>query len=293
MSHVVSKPTAPFSGAAEGGAIEVHQVPFDVDNFTWLLVCKTTGETAAVDGGEAAPVLDYVARESLNLTTILTTHTHGDHIGLHRELAELGKLDALRVVGNEALSSVIPGLERGEGVGEGSRVKLGAVEGDVLLTEGHIDGHLTYVFGDVMFPGDTLFAGGCGYLFDGPPAKMHASLSRLAGLDGGVRVCCAHEYTEDNLRFAWSLEPDNQALAERIQSVWALRARGESSVPSTVAEERATNPFLRCDSQTLRAAVGEAMPDAPMDTAADVFAATRALKNGGAYKKLGDTGLPL
>ena len=289
MSHVVSIPHAPF--AAMAGAAQVHQIPVWQDNFSWILVCTQTGEAAVVDGAEADPVLEYIRRHLLQLTTILTTHTHPDHIGLHRDLQQRGLLDGLRVVGNRELARTIPGLT--EGVGDGDGVRLGALSGRAMLTEGHIDGHITYVFGDLLFCGDTLFAGGCGYLFDGPPAKMYASLMRLAELDGATRVCCAHEYTQDNLRFAWSVEPDNQALAQRIRSVWTLRARGESSVPSTIADERATNPFLRTDSSTLRANVARALPDAPLDTPAQVFAATRKLKDMKLYKAAGDSGLPL
>ena len=289
MDHVVSNPTPPFS--ALDGRAEVHQIPVWRDNFSWILVCKQTGQAAIVDGPEADPVLDYAAARGLELSTILTTHTHPDHIGIHRELAKRGELDALRVVGNAALEGTIPGLS--EGVGEGDSVSLGELRGQVMLTEGHLDGHITYLFDELLFCGDTLFAGGCGYLFDGPPTKMHASLTRLAALAGATQVCCAHEYTEDNLRFAWSVEPDNEALAARIREVWARRARGESTVPSTIADERATNPFLRGDSDTIRRSVAAALPDAPLTSPAEVFAATRALKDKKLYKQAGDEVLPL
>lgn len=288
MAHLVSTPPAPF--LAMHGALEVHVVPVWRDNFTWLIRCTQTNEVAAVDGAEAAAVLEWLERHDLRLTCLLTTHTHPDHIGLHRDLHQLGRLAELRVVGNRDRSN-IPGLN--EGVGEGDRVRFGAVEGQVWLTEGHIDGHLSYVFGDLLFCGDTLFAGGCGYLFDGPPAKMHASLQRFAELPEDTKVCCAHEYTEDNLRFAWSVEPDNAALAERIREVWALRAQGRASVPSTIGVEKATNPFLRGGSQGLRARVKAAMPEAAMDTPEQVFAATRKLKDLKLYKAMSDDSLPL
>jgi hydroxyacylglutathione hydrolase len=163
----------------------------------------------------------------------------------------------------------------------------------VLLTEGHLDGHVSFVFGDLLLCGDTLFAGGCGRLFDGPPSKMHDSLQRLAALPGDTKVCCAHEYTQDNLRFAWSLEPGNAALAERIRRVWALRAEGGCTVPSRVEEERATNPFVRTGSRELVEAVKRALPDVELEDSLAVFTATRRLKDLGDYKARGDEGLPL
>ena len=289
MVHAVSVPQAPF--AAMSGAAQVHQIPVWQDNFSWILVCTQTREAAVVDGAEAEPVLEYVRRNQLQLTTILTTHTHPDHIGLHKDLQKRGLLADLRVVGNRELARTIPGLS--EGIGEGDEVRLGALTGRAMLTEGHIDGHISYVFDDVLFCGDTLFGAGCGFLFDGPPAKMHASLVRLAALDGGTRVCCAHEYTQDNLRFAWSVEPDNEALAWRIRKVWAVRRGGESSVPSTIAEEVATNPFIRTHSPTILENVHAALPDAPLDTPEQVFAATRKLKDLKLYKAAGDETLPL
>jgi hydroxyacylglutathione hydrolase len=163
----------------------------------------------------------------------------------------------------------------------------------VMLTEGHIDGHISYVFGDVLFCGDTLFGAGCGYLFDGPPEKMFRSLSRLAELPGETWVCCAHEYTQDNLRFAWSVEPDNQELAARIRKVWAARSRGESSVPSRIEEERATNPFLRPGSPSLQASVRRAWGNREISGWVDWFAATRALKDRKDYRALASETLPL
>ncbi len=289
MPHTVTTPTLPFSAMA--GAVEVHQIPVWQDNFIWVLVCKQTGEAAVIDGPEAAPLLAYLDRHGLELRTILTTHTHPDHVGLHRELAQLGKLEGVRVIGNRDRAADIPGLT--EGVGEGDRVRVGAVEGRVWLTEGHQNGHLTYVFGDLAFCGDTLFAGGCGYLFDGPPEAMHESLKRLASLDDSTLVCCAHEYTQDNLRFAWSVEPDNAALAERIREVWARREEGRATVPSTIGTEKATNPFLRWDSPTLVASLRGAMPERSLASPAEVFAAARALKDKKLYKSTPDSALPL
>lgn len=289
MDHVVTKPTAPFRSGS--GKLEVHQIPAWQDNLIWLVVSTESGAGAAVDGPEAGAVLAYCTEHGIELTAILNTHTHGDHVGINRDLAARGRLPGLRVVGSARAARDVPGIT--ERVDEGDRVELGGVEGRVMLTEGHIDGHVSYVFEDLVFCGDTLFAGGCGYLFDGPPAKMHDSLTRLARLDGTTRVCCAHEYTQDNLRFAWSVEPDNEDLALRIRTAWKIRADGGSTVPSTIDEERRTNPFLRHDSPTLRRHVAEAFPDLDVSDPAAVFAATRRLKDQKAYKQLSDADLPL
>lgn len=289
MEHLVTRPTPAFT--SRDRRLTVHQVPVWVDNLVWIVVCSETGEAAIVDGPEAGPVLDYCKAQGLRVTTVLNTHTHGDHVGLNRDLQERGLLEGMTVVGPARRADDVPGLTRA--VDDGDVVRVGAVEGRVMLTEGHLDGHVSFVLSDLVFCGDTLFAGGCGRLFDGPPAKMHDSLQRLAALPGDTWVCCAHEYTQDNLRFAWSLEPGNAALAERIRRVWTLRAEGGCTVPSRIEEERATNPFLRTGSQELVASVRAAMPDARLDGALDVFTATRKLKDLGAYKARGDEGLPL
>ncbi|MEL6183784.1 MAG: hydroxyacylglutathione hydrolase C-terminal domain-containing protein, partial [Myxococcota bacterium] len=163
----------------------------------------------------------------------------------------------------------------------------------VMLTEGHIDGHVSYRVEEALFCGDTLFAGGCGYLFDGPPAKMHDSLQRLAGLPEDTLVFCAHEYTQDNLRFAWFVEPDNAALAERIRTDWARRGRGEATVPSTIGLELATNPFIRADQPTIRETLARALPDRSLAAPVDCFAAARALKDRKDHRALTDADLPI
>ncbi len=290
MKHTVSRPTAPFRSG--DGAVEVHQIPAWEDNLVWVVACTATRAAAVVDGPpETDALLAYCAAHDLELGTVLNTHTHWDHIGINKGLRKVGLLGSMRVFGPRRAAKDVPGLT--DPVDEGDTVQVGEATGRVMLTEGHMDGHVSLVFDDVLFCGDTMFAGGCGYLFDGPPQKMHDSLTRLAALDGATRICCAHEYTQDNLRFAWSVEPDNEALAARIRRVWALRAEGGCAVPSTLAEERATNPFLRPESPTIRAHVAAALPGQPLDTSAAVFAATRALKDTKAYRAAGDTGLPL
>lgn len=288
MTHVVTRPAAPFE--VEGGALTVHQIPAAKDNLIWLVVGKD-GEAAAVDGPDAEATLSYCAAHGFRLTTVLNTHTHGDHVGINRDLEQRGLLRATRVVGPKRVAGEVPGIT--ELVDEGDTITFGGAVARVLLTEGHINGHISFVFDGVVFCGDTMFGAGCGYLFDGPPEKMHRSLTRLAELPGETRVACAHEYTQDNLRFAFSVEPDNTELRERIRDTWALRGRGECSVPSTIDVERRTNPFLRSASKTLCDNVARAMPDRDLSTPESIFAATRALKDLRHYKKIEDAALPI
>lgn len=275
MSHTVQNPNPPF--LAFDGAIEVHQVPAATDNLCWVLVCTATREAAVIDGPSAKEVLAYLEGREIQWTTILNTHTHGDHIGINADLKKRGQLDRYTVVGPESVRDAVPGLT--QGVSEGDEVRVGNAVGRVWVTEGHINGHVSYIFGDVLFCGDTLFTGGCGYLFDGPPALMFESLMRLATLPEQTKVCCAHEYTQDNLRFAWMAEPENEALHARIQQVWKIREAGGCAVPSTIGEERATNPFLRPGSPALQRQLAQHMAEYPQSTFAEVFAATRAWKD--------------
>jgi len=289
MPHVVSRPCTPFLSTT--GAIEVHQIPSAQDNLIWIAVCTQTGEAAAVDGPEAGSVLEYCRTNKIRLTTIINTHTHPDHIGINLDLRKRNQLRNMRVVGPDSRSADIPGIT--EHVREGSRFQIGDASGQVWLTEGHLDGHVSYIIDGVLFCGDTMFGAGCGKMFDGPPEKMHASLERLATLPPETKVCCAHEYTQDNLRFAWSIERDNPALAQRIQGVWAIRRVGGSTVPSTIGEERATNPFLRVKEPTIRWALTEEFPEVdPRDNVA-LFAALRAWKDRGDYRAMPDDVLPL
>lgn len=289
MNHTVTRPTSPFLTAS--GRLEVHQLLAWQDNLIWLLVDVESKAAAVIDGPEAGGVLEYCKARGFELTTVLNTHTHPDHIGVNQDLERRGLLDGLRVVGCDARANDVPGIT--EKVGDGDSLEFGPITGQVLLTEGHINGHLSFVFEDVVFCGDTMFGAGCGYLFDGPPFKMHESLARLAQLPDETLVCCAHEYTQDNLRFAWSVEPGNLDLAARIKDTWALRSRGECSVPSSIQLEKATNPFLRGHSAELQAALLAQMPEARLDSSATVFAATRALKDRKVYQTISDAELPL
>ncbi len=287
--HCVTDPQNPFSTG--NGLLTVHQVCAWQDNFSWLIVCEETGEAAVVDGPEAKPVLEYCEAHSFTLTTVLNTHTHRDHIGINIDLGSLGILDDLTVVGSASRSNDIPGLSLA--VSEGDIVSFGGVDGKVMLTEGHIDGHISFVFDDVLFCGDTLFGAGCGYLFDGPPSKMQRSLERLSSLPGQTRVCCAHEYTQDNLRFAWSVDQENVQLRYRINKAWEARAQGRSTVPSTIDLERKTNPFLRWDSPSIKAAALQLNPTLDITDPVETFAAIRRLKDSKRYREISDEMLPI
>ncbi len=273
MQHVVTQPAAPLPVA--GGALRVHMVPAAKDNLSWVL--EADGRALVVDGPDAAPVLAYCEAQGLEIVGVLNTHTHWDHIGINEGLPA-----GLRIVGPARAAADVPGLT--EPVDDGAEVSFGDVVGRVLLTEGHIDGHVCYLFGDALFSGDTLFTGGCGRLFDGPPEKMFRSLLRLAELPGDTKVFCGHEYTEDNLAFARSVEPENEALLARIERVRAIRSQGAAAVPSTLEEERATNPFLRPGSPTLAAQVAEAIGH-DLATPLDIFTATRTLKDRGHHRR--------
>ena len=289
MAHVVRTPSAPFPIA--DASVWVHQIPDAHDNLVWLLEDTDARTAAVVDGPGARAVEAFAEARGLTVTTILNTHTHPDHIGINLAYQRLGRLDEMTVYGARTRADEIPGCTHP--VGEGDAFTFAGVPVRVMEAPGHIDGHISFVVDGAVFCGDTMFAGGCGYLFDGPASLMRESLSRLAALPPETRVCCAHEYTQDNLRFAWMVEPEHPPLAARIRDVWSRRAEGACVVPSTIGMERETNPFLRWSSPTLRAEVSRRMAlDADADDEA-IFAATRALKDRGEHKAAGDDPLPL
>jgi hydroxyacylglutathione hydrolase len=230
-----------------------------------------------VDPGDAAPVQAYLDREALDLAAIVATHHHGDHVG---GIEALVARRHVPVYG--PAREAIPARTRA--LREGDRVVLDqlGLELRVLDVPGHTAGHVAYT-GDVagapvLFCGDTLFAAGCGRIFEGTPAMLWTSLAKLAALDPATRVFCAHEYTLANLRFAAAVEPANAALAQRAARDAALRERGQPTVPSTIADELATNPFLRAGEAVVRAAA-EAHAGHSLDGEVAVFAELRAWKN--------------
>lgn len=252
-------------------ALEILQIPVLNDNYVYLLREPQSGAVGVVDPAVHEPVLAELARRRWTLTHILNTHHHPDHVGGNMALKAA---TGCAIVGPRGEAAKIPGIETR--LGDQDRFAFGAEEALILDVPGHTAGHIAYWFAEsrALFCGDTLFALGCGRLFEGTAAQMWASLSKLRRLPDDARVYCAHEYTESNARFAVTVEPGNAALLARFDAVKAARARGEPTVPSTLGEERATNPFLRPMSLNLRATLG--LPDADDAT---VFAETRKRKD--------------
>lgn len=256
--------------SAPSSSFDLRPLPALRDNYIWLL--QRNGWAVVVDPGEAAPVEAALAEGGLRLAAILVTHHHADHqSGVERLAASSGA--AVFGPADESITALSDPLSGGE------RIEIAGFDGafDVLSVPGHTRGHLAYLADGRLFCGDTLFGAGCGRLFEGTPAQMAASLARLAALPDDTEVYCAHEYTEMNLRFALAVEPDNPAIHQRIADAAAMRACGEPTVPSTLALEKATNPFLRCGEPAVIAAARQRDANAADPVA--VFAALRAWRN--------------
>ncbi|MEI6419908.1 MAG: hydroxyacylglutathione hydrolase [Sphingomonadales bacterium] len=223
--------------------LEIVRIPVLSDNYVWLAHDPATGATAAIDPAVAEPVLAAAAARGWRISQILNTHWHPDHVGGNAAIvAATGAL----VTGPAAEQARIPHISRA--VAEGDAVAIGGVSGTVMDCPAHTAGHIAFAFPGALFCGDTLFAMGCGRLFEGTAAQMHAALGKFMALPADTQVYCAHEYTLSNARFAVTVEPDNQALAARAAAVAAARERGEATVPFTLADEAATNPFVRAGS---------------------------------------------
>ena len=251
--------------------LEIFPVRAFNDNYVWTLV--SGGNAAVVDPGEAAPVLEFLRAKKLTLTAILNTHHHADHVGGNEELLRQFKVP---VYGphDERIATVSRRLHEGErftldGIG---------IELSVLEIPAHTRSHIAFVGANLLFCGDTLFACGCGRIFEGTPAQMHAALVKLAALPGSTRVYCGHEYTVSNIRFAEAVEADNPLLAEWAREAAAQRERGEPTLPSTIAREIATNPFMRCNAPGVIASASR-RAGRPLTDAVSVLAEIREWKN--------------
>jgi hydroxyacylglutathione hydrolase len=238
--------------------LSVNPVRAFQDNYVWTL--RTGANAAVVDPGEAGPVLAYLRAQKLNLTAILNTHHHADHVGGNAELLEHYPVPVYGPY-DERIPTV------SERVREGDTFTLPgfALELQVFEIPAHTRTHIAFYGGGMLFCGDTLFACGCGRLFEGTPADMHAALTKLAGLPGATRVYCGHEYTLSNIKFARAVETGNPALVKWEQAAAALRAKDQPTLPSTLDQELAANPFMRCDEPAIVAAAskhaGKALTD--------------------------------
>jgi len=253
--------------------MKVVPVPQLADNYAYLVMDDETREAAVVDCAEAGPVLAAEKREGVELRAILATHHHFDHVAGNSDL--LDARPGLTVYGAD---SRIPALTNA--LREGDRIRIGSMEARVIFIPAHTSGHLAYYFKrqGAVFTGDTLFAGGCGRLFEGDAATMLSSLSKLIDLPDETQVYFGHEYTETNLRFALTLEPNNPTLRKKYDWTVERNRRHEPTTPTTIASEKETNPFLRWKSPELRETLRNRFPDLAMDDVS-VFAKTRALKD--------------
>jgi hydroxyacylglutathione hydrolase len=251
--------------------LEIVPVKAFKDNYVWTL--RNATHAAVVDPGEARPVLDYLARENLQLAAILATHHHADHVG---GIAELLATRRVPVYGprNEPIATLSHPVSEGDTV---TIAELG-VEFSVLDIPGHTRAHIAYYGAGALFCGDTLFACGCGRLFEGTAEQMYASLQKLLALPDATKVYCGHEYTLANIGFARNVEPANSALASREQRDRRLREAGKPTLPSTLADEKATNPFLRCREPAVVESVNKYL-GARVSDPVRVFAAIREWKN--------------
>ncbi|WP_153116837.1 hydroxyacylglutathione hydrolase [Rhodocyclus tenuis] len=257
-------------------------IPAFADNYIWLL--RQGSSALVVDPGDAAPVLAFLRREGLRLAAILVTHHHADHQGGIAELLAAARADGVEPAVFGPAAESITGLSEPLCGGETIPVEALALAFRVVAVPGHTRGHLAYYRAGQLFCGDTLFGAGCGRLFEGTASEMAASLAKLAALPGDTGVYCAHEYTVANLRFALAVEPENVCVQQRVAAVAALRAAGQASVPSSLALEKASNPFLRCGEpevidSVLRWCAQSATPLPERDDPVAVFAALRAWKN--------------
>jgi len=243
--------------------MQIHRLPALSDNYIFVLYFPNTQQTAVVDPAEAEPVLECLLSLEAQFVAILNTHHHRDHVG--GNLALLQRFPNAVVYGGAEDRGRIPGQQRF--LQEGDRISVGDRQADILFVPGHTRAHIAYYFppanpeqpGD-LFCGDTLFAGGCGRLFEGTPAQMVHSLDKLRRLPESTNIWCAHEYTLKNLQFALSVDPENQALRKRYQETLHQRQLQQPTVPSRLDIEKQTNPFLRWDTPVLQSAMNTQDP---------------------------------
>ena len=251
--------------------LSIQLIPALLDNYAYLLRDGNSGQTAVVDPSEAAPVLEALKKNDWSLDYILNTHHHWDHTGGN---IEVKAATGCQIVGSYVDRDRIPGITIT--VEDGAIFELGAAHAKILLTPGHTRGAICYWFetAAAVFTGDTLFTMGCGRVFEGTYPQMWQSLDRLRQLPDTTQIYCGHEYTVKNAQFALGIEPENPAVQTRLNAAETARAKAQATIPATIAEERATNPFFRPESKEIRSGLG--LSEA---SDAEVFAALREAKN--------------
>ncbi len=251
--------------------LEIVQIPVLNDNYLYLLHDAGTGDTVIVDPAVDEPVIEELEKRGWKLTHIINTHHHWDHTGANMALKEKY---GLQIIGPKAEAERIPGID--QSVGDGDTIKIGNSIATVFDTPGHTSGHIVYYFNEAhaLFAGDTIFAMGCGRLFEGTPADMWTSLQKIMALPDTTKIYCAHEYTMANAKFALSVEPENRELIKRVHEVEHKRAANLPTIPTSIGIEKETNPFLRPMSAHLQDTIGMTGRDI-----VDIFAETRRLKD--------------
>lgn len=256
--------------------MKVVPIPVLADNYAYLIIDETTKEAGVVDPSEAGPVSDTIRKEGVKLLSIINTHHHWDHVGGNEEL--LKEFPGVKVYGHKRDKDRTPGITNL--VDEGDTLNIGQHQGRFLFIPCHTSGHVALYFPNekAVFTGDTLFIAGCGRLFEGTAADMHNNMVKLTALPDDTRVYCGHEYTVKNLQFALTLEPSNATLQSKLHWAQEMRAKKQPTIPSTVAEEKEFNPFVRVTNAELQANVKKQFPDVKSDPVA-ILEKTRYLKD--------------
>jgi hydroxyacylglutathione hydrolase len=256
--------------------MRIVPIPVLADNYAYLVIDEATNEAGVVDPSEAGPVATAVKREGVKFTTIINTHHHWDHVGGNKELVQ--EFPGLKVYGHKRDHDRTPCITNL--IDEGDGVKVGGLTGRFLFIPCHTSGHVALYFANekAVFTGDTLFIAGCGRLFEGTAADMHNNMVKLMSLPDDTRVYCGHEYTVKNLQFALTLEPNNAKAQSKLRWAQEMRAKKSPTIPSTVAEEKEINPFVRVTSAELQANIKKQFPTLTLDPVS-VLEKTRHLKD--------------